>query len=134
MSASQAVWTGKPVLFPPLTICVVIKPGSATYKKEKEKGKKNYVRLILPVETMEPIQNYQPCHHLSLQAGFCSTLHRSAVSASVRSGPLLCLKIVFLEKNKPVHIMAALKTSLSVLSQSQNLSFFIFSSAELLCD
>lgn len=30
--------------------------------------------------------------------------------------------------------MAALKTSLSVLSQSQNLSFFIFSSAELLCD
>lgn len=40
MSASQAVWTGTPVLFPPLTICVVIKPGSATYKKEKEKGEK----------------------------------------------------------------------------------------------
>lgn len=41
MSASQAVWTRTPVLFPPLTICVVIKPGSTTYKKEKEKGEKN---------------------------------------------------------------------------------------------
>lgn len=92
MGASQAVWSRDSHVVSAFTH---LRRYQTQINWHFKKAVPGWARLQKPVES---IQNYQPCHHLSLQAGFCNTLHQSVISASVRLRPWQPLRIGFLEK------------------------------------